>query len=229
MRMNVNKSGKDKPTAYVDNLRGLEPFGSDFKDLAVFVQYDARAYFLGSDDVFGANSALHVVRECIVSTNAMSSKTPQDWMRHTVELAVENVREGRGGPFAAIVVKDDEIVGSGVNSVTATNDPTAHGEIMAIRAACRTLNSFQLTGCELYTSCEPCPMCLGAIYWARPTHFYFCATRKDAAVGGFDDDLIYSELLLHPEQRAIPGYCVLNEMAQRAFSEWHAKAEKLPY
>ncbi|HEX4771002.1 MAG TPA: deaminase, partial [Bryobacteraceae bacterium] len=159
----------------------------------------------------------------------MHSKTPEDWMRHTVELAVDNVREGGGGPFAAIVVRDDEIVGTGVNSVTASNDPTAHAEIVAIRAACQALHSFQLTGCDLYTSCEPCPMCLGAIYWARPTRFYFSATRRDAALGGFDDELIYEELLLPPEKRVIPGYCVLNEMAQRAFAEWNARAEKLLY
>jgi guanine deaminase len=159
----------------------------------------------------------------------MPGKTPQDWIRHTVELAVQNVRFRHGGPFAALIVKDGEIISSGVNSVTATNDPTAHAEIVAIRAACAALHSFQLTDCELYTSCEPCPMCLGAIYWARPARFYFCATREDAMAGGFDDALIYTELLLHPEKRTIPGYCILNEIAQHAFSEWNATADRRLY
>lgn len=159
----------------------------------------------------------------------MPGKTPQQWMQQTVDLAVENVRLGHGGPFAAMIVRDDQIVSTGVNSVTATNDPTAHAEIVAIRAACQALHSFQLNECQLYTSCEPCPMCLGAIYWARPSRFYFCATRQDAALGGFDDEMIYAEMLLHPDKRAIPGQCVLNEMAQRAFEEWNQKAEKLLY
>jgi guanine deaminase len=159
----------------------------------------------------------------------MTGKTPQDWMRETVQLAVQNVREGRGGPFGSIVVKRDELISTGVNSVTATNDPTAHAEVVAIRAACRKLESFQLTGCDLYTTCEPCPMCLGAIYWARPARFYFCATRQDAALSGFDDEMIYSELLVPPEKRVIPGFRVSNELAQHAFLEWHAKAEKQHY
>src|ERR1700675_3521722 len=121
---------------------------------------------------------------------------PNAFMREAIERAVENVRSGRGGPFAAVVVKDGHIIAAGANCVTSTNDPTAHAEMIAIREACRALSTFQLSGCELYTSCEPCPMCLGAIYWARPDHVYFGATAADAAAAGFDDSFIYDELNL---------------------------------
>lgn len=116
------------------------------------------------------------------------------FMEQAIQLAVENVRSGRGGPFAAVVVKNGQVIATGSNRVTSTNDPTAHAEVTAIREACRALNTFQLTGCDLYTSCEPCPMCLGAIYWARPDRVYFAATASDAADAGFDDSFIYEEL-----------------------------------
>ena len=141
-------------------------------------------------------------------------------MEEAIRLAVENVKAGLGGPFGALVVKDGELVASGVNRVTSTNDPTAHAEVVAIRAACRQLASFQLTGCELYTSCEPCPMCLGAIFWARPARFYYACTREDAARSGFDDAHIYHELGSPPGERSIPGERVLPEQGQRAFIEW---------
>src|SRR5204862_2744851 len=115
------------------------------------------------------------------------------FMAEAIRLSIENVRNG-GGPFAAVVVKDGEIIARGVNRVTATNDPTAHAEVVAIREACKALGTFQLTGCEIYTSCEPCPMCLAAIYWSRPAKVYFANTKDDAAAVGFDDSLIYDEI-----------------------------------
>ncbi len=150
-------------------------------------------------------------------------------MRQAIELARDNVRAGRGGPFAAIVVKDGMVVACGVNKVTSTNDPTAHAEIVAIREACRALGSFQLDGCEIYTTCEPCPMCMGAIYWARPAKVFFAATRSDAAAAGFDDSYIYEQLSVDPCDRAIPTGQLMREEALAAFSEWDSKADKISY
>lgn len=151
------------------------------------------------------------------------------FMKRAIELSVENVRAGRGGPFAAVVVKDGQIIAEGANRVTSTNDPTAHAEIVAIREACRTLGSFQLTGCEIYTSCEPCPMCLGAIYWARPTRVYFANTAADAAAIGFDDSVIYEQLQRPHAERKIPMQQMMREEAQAAFRAWQEKADKIPY
>ena len=150
-------------------------------------------------------------------------------MKEAIRLAVENVKAGLGGPFSALVVREGELIASGVNRVTSTNDPTAHAEVVAIRAACRELSSFQLTGCELYTSCEPCPMCLGAIFWARPTRFYCAATREDAALAGFDDAHIYDELKRAPGERSIPGERVLPEQGARPFIEWANSPNKIEY
>ena len=151
------------------------------------------------------------------------------FMQEAIELACENVRAGKGGPFAALVVKDGTVVACGVNLVTSTNDPTAHAEIVAIREACRALATFQLTGCELYTTCEPCPMCMGAIYWARPSKVWFAATRADAARAGFDDAFIYEQLCLKPEERAIPAERLTCEQALAPFDEWARKTDKLRY
>lgn len=150
-------------------------------------------------------------------------------MNRAIALAVENVRSSRGGPFGALVVKDGELVASGVNLVTSTNDPTAHAEVVAIRAACLRLDGFQLQGCEIYSSCEPCPMCLGAIYWARPAAYYFACTRKAAAAAGFDDAHIYEEINLAPELRSIPGHCLLPEMGLQPFIEWARSGQKVQY
>src|SRR2546427_12669905 len=128
----------------------------------------------------------------------------REFMRQAIELSIENVRSGKGGPFAAVVVKGSEIIAAGTNLVTATFDPTAHAEVVAIREACRALSQFQLTGWEIYTSCEPCPLCLGAIYWARPCKVYFGNTQADAARIGFDDSFIYRELNAPAAERAIP-------------------------
>src|SRR6266403_992745 len=127
----------------------------------------------------------------------------QEFMRRAIALALENVRSGSGGPFAAVIVKEDRIIAEGTNRVTRTNDPTAHAEVVAIREACRVLADFQLRGCDLYTTCEPCPMCLGAIYWARTARTFYAATAADAAEAGFDDAFIYDELKIAPAGRRI--------------------------
>jgi len=150
-------------------------------------------------------------------------------MARAIELAIENARSGRGGPFGAIVVKDGAILAEGTNRVTSANDPTAHAEIVAIRAACAKLGVFQLNGFDLYASCEPCPMCLGAIYWARPARVYFAGTAADASRVGFDDSLIYRELPLPPQQRSIPMVQMMREEALEAFRVWEEKPNKIPY
>lgn len=154
---------------------------------------------------------------------------PERFMEEAIALAVENVHSGRGGPFAALVVQDGCIVASGTNLVTSANDPTAHAEIVAIRRACEALGVFQLTGCELYASCEPCPMCLGAIYWARPDRVYYGGTRHDAARAGFDDAFIYEELQRPPEARRIPTINLMRAEAARAFDAWRAHEGRTPY
>ena len=151
------------------------------------------------------------------------------YMREAVQLAEQGMRSGRGGPFGCVVVRRGEIVGRGSNRVTSTNDPTAHAEVVAIRDACTALQTFQLTDCELYTSCEPCPMCLSAIYWARIPQVYYGNTRADAAAIGFDDDFIYQQIPLDPSQRKIPMQLLLRDEAQAAFREWQGKADKIKY
>ena len=152
-----------------------------------------------------------------------------DFMRTAIRLGLENVSGGRGGPFAALVVKDGEIIARGTNLVTSTNDPTAHAEVTAIREACRLLGSFQLPGCDIYTTCEPCPMCMGAIYWARPARVFYAATREDAASAGFDDSFIYSELAKHPEARRIPVLPLLRAESLALFEAWNKLQTKVPY
>lgn len=150
------------------------------------------------------------------------------YLKRVIEMAEENVRRG-GGPFAALVVKDGEVIATGANQVTLTNDPTAHAEIVALRAACRVLNSYQLAGCEIYTSCEPCPMCLGAIYWARPLRVYFAAGHEDAAAAGFDDSFIYRQIGIPPAERSIPMIHVEDDRATRPFEEWVNKGDRTEY
>ena len=150
-------------------------------------------------------------------------------MRRAIELSIENVRSGRGGPFAALVVKDGEIISTGTNLVTTTCDPTAHAEVVAIRQACGKLGQFQLSGCEIYSSCEPCPMCLGAIYWARPNRVYFGNTASDAAAIGFDDSFIYQQLEVPLSERTIPMVQLLRDEALAAFREWERTSDRIPY
>lgn len=150
-------------------------------------------------------------------------------MRRAIVLAQENVRSGRGGPFAALIAKEGRVIAEGVNRVTASNDPTAHAEIVAIREACRVLKNFQLAGCELYTTCEPCPMCLGAIYWARPARVYYAGVAADAAEAGFDDAFIYEELKRAPESRRIPMIPLLREESLAIFAFWKQQPNKTSY
>ena len=150
-------------------------------------------------------------------------------MEQAIRLAVDNVRSGRGGPFAALVVKDGRVLAAGTNQVTSSNDPTAHAEVVAIRGACAALNSFQLEGCDLYTTSEPCPMCLGAIYWARPQRVFFGAAASDAAAAGFDDALIYREFQAPPGERRIPFIRLMEEQALQPFREWLNKPDRIPY
>lgn len=150
-------------------------------------------------------------------------------MKRAIELAIENVRAGRGGPFAAVVVRDGKIIAEGSNLVTSTNDPTAHAEVVAIRAACVALNDFQLTGCDFYTSCEPCPMCMGALYWARPARIFYAGTAQDAAAVGFDDSFIYQELRASIGERKIQMTQLMRAEAQAAFRTWAEKPDKIKY
>jgi len=151
------------------------------------------------------------------------------FMREAIRLSIENVQSGNGGPFGTVIVKNGEIIASGVNKVTQSSDPTAHAEIVAIRSACETLGTFQLVGCEIYCSCEPCPMCLGAIYWARPDRIYFANTREDAADINFDDNFIYNELDVSISQRKLPTTQLLRDEAQMAFTQWRESTAKTEY
>src|ERR1700744_5768413 len=159
----------------------------------------------------------------------MSHAFEEKFMTRAIELAIENVRTGRGGPFAAVVVKDHREIAAGANRVTFTNDPTAHAEIVAIRAACAALESYQLTGCDLYVTCEPCPMCLGAIYWARPARVWFGATARDAADAGFDDAFIYEQIAARREQRTIPFLETMRDEALACFEAWRKKTDRIHY
>ena len=159
----------------------------------------------------------------------MSIKNKEQFMKEAVNAALKGMNNNEGGPFGCVVVKDGEIVGRGNNKVTSTNDPTAHAEVTAIRDACNNLNSFQLDGCEIYTSCEPCPMCLGAIYWARPDKVYYGSNQIDAANIGFDDEFIYKEIPLPNSERSIPFEQLARKIALEPFNEWAKKEDKTEY
>jgi guanine deaminase len=151
-----------------------------------------------------------------------------EFLEQAIGLARDNVRR-QGGPFGALVVRDGIVIATGVNQVTRTCDPTAHAEMVAIREACRVLGDFQLRGCEVYCSCEPCPMCLGALYWARPAAVYYAATRDDAAAAGFDDSLIYQQMGMDAAGRLIPMRHAEHEKSLAPFEEWRKSAEKTGY
>lgn len=150
-------------------------------------------------------------------------------MQRAIELALDNVRSGRGGPFGVVIVKEGHLLAEGVNRVTSTNDPTAHAEIVAIREACRTLNNFQLDGCEIYSSCEPCPMCVGAIYWARVARVFYGASSGDASVAQFDDAFIFREIAQPARLRRIPMTQMMREEALVAFRAWMEKPDRIRY
>jgi guanine deaminase len=151
------------------------------------------------------------------------------FMARAIRLSIDNVLSARGGPFGAVVVKDGKIVAESANQVTRMNDPTAHAEVLAIREACRKLNAFDLEGCEIYTSCEPCPMCMGAIYWARLARVYYAGVAADAAQAGFDDSMIYHELAQSPKQRKIPMIQIMRDQGLEAFRVWKSSSRKIEY
>ena len=151
------------------------------------------------------------------------------FMDLAIDLANQNVAALSGGPFGAVIVKDGKVIATGANSVTSTNDPTAHAEIVAIRKACEVLGTFQLDGCEIYTSCEPCPMCLGAIYWARPAAVYYAATHVDAANAGFDDSFIYEEMALPKEARNLKMIHLPHERSFESFEKWKREVGRIDY
>lgn len=150
-------------------------------------------------------------------------------MQEAIRLSIANVEEGKGGPFGAVVVKNGKIIARGINQVTTNNDPTAHAEVVAIREACKVLNTFQLDGCEIYTSCEPCPMCLGAIYWARPDKLFYANSKEDAANIKFDDQFIYEEIAKPVEERKLFTRQILREEALEAFDKWAKSTNKTEY
>lgn len=154
---------------------------------------------------------------------------PQEFMQRAIDLSRDRMQSGYGGPFGAVVVRGGQIVGEGWNAVTSANDPTAHAEVMAIRNACRALGTYNLQGCEIFTSCEPCPMCLSAIYWARLDKIWFANTHEDAAKIDFDDSFIYEQIALAPESRAIPRERLMPEAAREVFAQWETKTDKTPY
>jgi len=159
----------------------------------------------------------------------MMIENDRQFMLRAIELARLGMESNSGGPFGAIVAKDGKVIGEGSNRVTSTNDPTAHAEVVAIRNACRNLRSFQLEDCSIYTSCEPCPMCLGAIYWARPEKIFFACTREDAAAVGFDDDYFYDEIGKTPAERELPMISLLREESLNVFKMWAEKPDKTEY
>lgn len=159
----------------------------------------------------------------------MTEKEHEHWMEMAISEATENVTQVAGGPFGAIVVKDGQMIGKGRNSVTSSNDPTAHAEVLAIREACRHLNDFELKGCIIYTSCEPCPMCLGAIYWSRPDAVYYAGTKEDAATIGFDDHFIYEQIAKPMEERFIPMKQIQTPNRLLPFNTWRKTSDKIEY
>ena len=152
-----------------------------------------------------------------------------DFLRQAIALATQNVTSGHGGPFAALIVRNGQVIAEGTNIVTASKDPTAHAEVTAIRAACKALNNFSLAGCELYTSCEPCPMCLAATHWARIDAVFYAASAEDAAKAGFDDAFLYAEFRKDPTNRSLPEAQFLRDEAWSSFAVWMAATNKIPY
>ncbi len=159
----------------------------------------------------------------------MVADAEKEFMRHAVRLSAEHMRGGEGGPFGAIIVKDGKVIAEGWNQVTSSNDPTAHAEVVAIRLACETLGTFSLEGCDIYASCEPCPMCLASIYWARIGRIFFANTRQEAAAIGFDDEFLYNEIPKAIEDRSIPTEHLALPEAKAVFAEWEKKPDKVEY
>ena len=183
----------------------------------------------GFGNQWGQSCPSERAREKCASEERLQTQMDNPFMARAIQLSLDNVNSVGGGPFGAVVVKDGAIVAEAANQVTSTNDPTAHAEVLAIREACRKLGVFDLEGCEIYTSCEPCPMCLGAIYWARLSRVYFGNTNGDASKIGFDDSLIYREITQPHSQRQIPMIQMMREEASVAFRAWESKPGKIEY
>lgn len=164
-----------------------------------------------------------------VATYVRAIMTPEQYMNRAIELSHQGMRTGKGGPFGAVLVKDGQVIAESCNEVLVCQDPTAHAEMIVIREACQKVGSFKLTDCELYASCEPCPMCLGAIYWAGIAKVYFAASREDAAKAGFNDSFIYEEIMKSGEDRTIPFEKIENSEARTAFDEWRGKSNRVEY
>jgi guanine deaminase len=164
-----------------------------------------------------------------MNNSAPATLQHEEFLRQAIALGIRKMNEGCGGPFGALVVRNGEVVGQGWNCVTSANDPTAHAEILAIRDACRNLQAFQLADCDVYSSCEPCPMCLGALYWARPRAVYFASDRETAARAGFDDAFIYEELKRTLAERSLPIRQLIPREGERAFAEWARKPDRIRY
>lgn len=177
--------------------------------------------------IIGLSRAMTIIAGCNYPATTMTRE--EKFMEEAILLANKAVDNNEGGPFGCVVVKDDVIIGRGNNKVTSSNDPTAHAEVMAIREACAFLGTFQLDGCEIFTSCEPCPMCLGAIYWARPKAVYYANTREDAAAIGFDDSMIYDEMKEANHRRRIPLKTIGRDAAIKVFEKWRGKADRIRY
>jgi guanine deaminase len=159
----------------------------------------------------------------------MPTDKEKKFLERAIELSKQGMQNGAGGPFGCVIVLNDQVIGEGFNLVTSTNDPTAHAEVVAIRQACKKLNSYQLNGCDVYTSCEPCPMCLGAIYWARPNRVVYANTRQEAAAIEFDDEFIYNEINTELVKRQIPFIHQPHPLAAKVFEDWKNMAEKIRY
>jgi tRNA(Arg) A34 adenosine deaminase TadA len=235
VHVRVDKAGEQNVIAEIVQARDGRHFvpPTDARDAFAIYQESGGGESLGREHAGGTERVCHTVFTFaagggVEQVNAGSAPNPE-FLRRAIALATENVLAAKGGPFGAVIVRDGRIVGEGANSVTATSDPTAHAEVNAIRDACRALGTFVLAGCQLYTSCEPCPMCLSAIYWARISHIYYANDRHDAARIGFRDDFLYREISLPLAQRAVPTQPLLREEGKAAFDEWHRKPDKIEY
>lgn len=175
-----------------------------------------------------ANSQLFIIFKDYTE-QPMFTEREKRFLERAIELSGKGMQDGHGGPFGCVIVKGNEIVGEGCNMVISSNDPTAHAEVVAIRNACQALNTYQLTDCEIYTSCEPCPMCLGAIYWARPQRVIYANTKKDAAAIEFDDDFIYQEINIPLDERKIPFLHFPHPLAKQVFEQWKLFGKKKEY
>lgn len=201
-----------------------EQAGAKLENMVFVIEKEFQA---GRERILEANPGIHIESLAIVQSREITD-LDREFMQMAIDLSIENVANG-GGPFGAVIVRDDKVIATGVNRVTANHDPTAHAEVSAIRNACKALGDFKLDGCKIYTSCEPCPMCLSAIYWAGISKIYYGNTKQDAKMIDFDDSFIYDEIEKTSEMRSIPSISMMRKEAQRAFADWMNKTDKIEY